>query len=585
MPLDAICLSAVRGELAERITGMKIDKVQQPERDMIILTLRGGPAQCRLLISAGTGDARIHLTEYQFENPAAPPMFCMLLRKHITGARITSIEQPPAERVINLVLIAQDAMGVAAEKQLRLELIGRLSNIILASKDGIIIDCMRRIGGDLSDRRSVLPGLLYHEPPAQIGKIDPLSISRYEWQGIFDPYTEKTVDKWLLSSFSALSPLICREISWRAYGAADIKMREIKDSGAALCDEFFVLMESAKSGNYEPWSLTDEENAPRDFSYTKIMQYESVMSLKRAASFSAMLDEYYTHTAQLERVRQRASATSKTVKTARDRMIRKLAAQRDELKKTEERDNLRECGDIITANLHLMKKGQSELRADDFYSADNSIRIIPLDTLKTPQQNAAKYYKEYTKAKNAERFLEEQIQKGTRELDYLDSVLEEIGLAGGEGDLQEIRNELVQTGYLKAQKQGNKKNMQSSPMRFASSSGLPIFAGRNNMQNEQLTLNTASKTDVWLHAQKTHGAHVIISCNGKTPDEASLYEAATIASYYSSARRSGKAPVDYAYVKHVKKMPGGRPGMVIYTDYKTLIANPDEELVMSLRKS
>jgi len=308
------------------------------------------------------------------------------------------------------------------------------------------------------------------------------------------------------------------------------------------------------------------------------------MDARREGSFSEMLDAFHTRVSQLVRARQRAAATIKTVKTARDRLIRKLAAQHDELLATAQRDYARECGDIIMANLHIMKKGQSALSAADFFSEGGAMREIPLDPLKTPQQNAAKYYKEFSKAKTAEKYLSELMSQGERELEYLESVLEEIGLAEGERDLSEIRRELEQTGYLKAPKKvdgagkrkGSDKPAESSPMFFMSSAGMQILAGKNNAQNDRLTLKTASKSDVWLHAQKTHGAHVIISCGGAAPDEATLNEAAAIAAYYSAARESGKVAVDYTLVKNVKKPPGSRPGMVVYTDQKTIIASPED---------
>jgi predicted ribosome quality control (RQC) complex YloA/Tae2 family protein len=583
MPLDALCLSSVREELSNRIVGMKIDKVQQPERDIVILALRGKGEPCRLLISAGVGDARVHLTEYQFENPASPPMFCMLLRKHLIGARIASVIQPAAERILVLNLQAQDAMGELSEKRLILELIGRISNIILADSERII-DCLRRVGGDLTDKRSVLPGLFYRPPPEQKGKLDPTNATDQEWQDLFDSASEKEAEKWLLSSFGALSPLICRELAWRAYGETDVRIAAIKDGGTALRREFFALVGDAKSGRSEPWIITDGEGAPRDFSFTRIMQYENSLKTAKEKSFSAMLEGFYTRKAQLERVRQRASGMSKTVRTARDRIVRKLTAQQVELERTIDRDSLRECGDIITANLHLMEKGQSELTAPDFYREDGESRRIALDPQKTPQQNAARYYKEYTKAKNAERFLAEQIHLGEKELAYLESVLHEIELAEGERDLLEINRELTQTGYVKDKRKGKEKFTQSAPMRFVSSTGFQILAGRNNTQNDALTLKTASKSDIWLHVQKKHGAHVIISCVGTAPDETTLHEAAVIAAYYSAARSGGKVPVDYAFVKHVKKPPEGRPGMVIYTDYRTIVAVPDEEAVGKLRE-
>jgi len=583
--LDAICLAAVSEELRGRITGLRIEKVQQPERDMIILSLRGGDAPaCRLLISSGSGDARLHLTGYKFENPSSPPMFCMLLRKHLLGARIINITQPSAERVVKLLLHAPDAMGFVSEKSLIVELIGHHSNIILSDSDGIIIDCMRHIGGEISIRRDVLPGLIYRLPPAQPGKLDPFSVNIGEWQDLFSRAAEKTTDEWLLSNFSALSPLICRELSWRAYGQTDFRIDWVSDAGAALSRAFFSLIGEAVSGRFEPCIITDLYNAPREFSYTRIRQYENAANVQPYENFSAMLDDYFTHAAQIVRFRQRAAATSKTVRTAHDRLIRKLAAQKAELEKTASRSSLRECADIIMANLHLMNKGQSTLVAQDFYSEDGATREIALDHMKTPQQNAQRYYRNYAKAKNTEKFLTEQIQLGENELEYLKSVITGIELADGTQCLSEIRSELSRTGYIKPQKNGKTKQVESQPMRFESSAGMQILAGRNNMQNDRLTLKTAAKSDVWLHAQKSHGAHVIVSCYAETPDEQTLYEAASIAAYFSSARLSGKVPVDYTLVKQVKKPPGGRPGMVKYTDYKTIIAAPDEELVKRLRR-
>ena len=622
MPLDAICLAAVKEELSRRITGLKIDKVHQPERDVIILLLRGAAGPCSLLISAGAGDARVHLTRYRFENPPSPPMFCMLLRKHLTGARIVEITQPRSERIVEFSLAAIGAMGELSEKKLTIELIGRASNIILTDSDGIIIDALYRIGGDMSGKRSVLPGLIYRPPPIQEGKLDPFGISHEKWAEIImaggpvavhmantgtcpvnspaaggatgetfngiGALTEKRVDKWLLETFTALSPLICRELSWRAYGEADFCFSEITDGGRALGREFFMLMRQAENARFEPWLISDPGNVPRDFSYTRIMQYECALDVIRASSFSDMLDGFYTRSAQIHRTRQRAAAMNKSIKTARDRIIRKQVMQREELKKTAGRDSLRKQGDIITANLHQMKKGSRVLAARDFYGEEGAVVEIALDPLKTPQQNAAKYYKAYTKAKKAEKFLTEQLIRGDSELEYLESVLEALSIAEGERDLLDIRRELIQTGYIKAGKTGKAKKekaAESFPMEFESSTGFRILVGRNNSQNDLLTHKTAAKTDIWLHGRKVPGAHVVISCGAKQPDEGTLYEAAAIAAYYSAARSGGRVPVDHTLVKHVKRQPGGRPGMVFYTDYKTIIAAPDEQLVTSLRRS
>ena len=584
MPLDAICLTAVKNELSNQINGMKIDKVQQPERDVIVLTLRGtGGKTLRLLMSMGADDARIHLTEHKFENPQSPPMFCMLLRKHITGARIVDMIQPPAERALSLILEASDAMGVRSEKRLVIEMIGRLSNIILLDTGGVIIDCMRRIGGELNDKRSVLPGLLYRDPPPQDGKFNPLNITGSDFNRLFNESKTGSVDKWLISTFTALSPLICREISWRAYGETDISIKAVKDSGIELQQVFLNLMDDVKSCRYEPWLILNEHCIPQDFSYIQIKQYEDIYQNERENTFSGLLDSFFTRSAQIKRIRQRNASLLKSMSTVRDRIERKLAIQRSELDETSKLDHYRQCGDIITANFHLIKKGQHSLVAEDFYSESGGLREIKLDPLKSPQQNSVKYYKAYTKAKNARRILDEQIKSGETELEYVESVLDQIGRAENEHDLNEIRNELTQTGYIKKKKQQEKKRTESLPLRFISTTGFQIYAGRNNIQNDKLTFKTASKNDIWLHAQKIHGAHVLISCGDTYPDEETLHEAGLIAAHYSAARYGSKIPVDYTHIKHVKKTPGGRPGMVIYTNYKTLTASPDEDLVKQLR--
>ncbi|MCL2201699.1 MAG: NFACT family protein, partial [Oscillospiraceae bacterium] len=397
---------------------------------------------------------------------------------------------------------------------------------------------------------------------------------------------EKTAEKWLISTFSALSPLICREIAWRAYGDCDARPESVGDGGEALKREFFNLMEKSKGGVFEPWGIINEDGSPRDFSYTQIMQYESALEMRRAESFSQMLESHYTKTAQLNRLRQRFSATQKTVKSARERILRKLAAQQSDLEKTAQRDIMRECGDLITANLYQMEKGESILVAQDYFAPEGGVREIALDPLKSPQQNAAKYYKDYNKAKTAEKYLTEQIRVGQVEAEYLESVLEAISMAEGERDMEEIRRELASSGYVREKKvKGGKVKSPpaAEPMRFISSTGMQILAGKNNVQNDQLTLKSALKSDVWLHTQKIHGSHVIISCGGAEPDERTLFEAAAIAAYYSAARQSGKVPVDYTQVRNVKKASGGRPGMVIYVGNKTVMAVPDEKLVESLR--
>ena len=591
MPLDALCLAAICDELSSQVTGSKIDKIGQPEKDVLIFTLRGkGIPQSRLLISAGSGDARIHLTAHQFENPTAPPMFCMLMRKHLQNARIENIKQLPGERVVEIILSAADGVGVISEKRLIIELIGSVSNIILTTGEGLIIDCLRRISFDKNGKRAVLPGLIYEYPTPQADKINPLQekdIRQMVLSRISLPNNGLTVEKWLLSNFIGMSPLICREISWRAYGAADFRMTDITDDFNMLCCELSSIVNAVNCKNYKACMLIDKlNNTPRDYSFVEIKQYEDALNLEIFNDFSSMLDAYYTRKAKANNIKQRLVDITKAVKNAHARLIRKLVAQKSDLKNAVDREYLRQCGDIIMANIYNMKKGQKELVAQDFYATEGSKRKIVLDPLKSPGQNAEQYYKRYTKAKNAEKYLNEQIRRGERELEYLESVLNMMEYTESEVDIQDIRNELISAGYLRAPKVGKAgrvKQKVSAPMKFMSSTGKLILAGKNNIQNDQLTLRTAGKSDMWLHAQKIHGSHVVISSTESEVDETTIFEAATIAAYYSSARASGKVPIDYTLVRHVKKPSGGRPGMVIYNNFKTITVTPDEKLVNKLR--
>ncbi|MGE4483505.1 MAG: NFACT family protein [Oscillospiraceae bacterium] len=582
MPLDSVFLTALRSELCKSLIGAKIEKVQEPSRDELIFSLHAQRGNLRLLISASSGGARVHLTEAYYENPQSPPMFCMLMRKHLVGARIREISQPPAERVLDFGLDALDAMGGAVGKHLILELMGRYSNIILTGEDGIIIDCLRRIGGDMSEKRRVLPGLIYRLPPPQ-ERLYPMECGSEEIKAAFDlAGGDMTLEKWILSTFTGLCPLVCRELAHKAYGDTETRVFEARaaDGGRSVLCSLSTFIDEVKKQKFTPCLLSDQDGAPRDFYCFPIEQYGGSFIGTHLPAFSELLEAFYTKRGGLERRRQRAQTLLKNVKSQRDRTARRVAVQTEELKATKGREELRKQGDIITANLHLMKKGMSVLRAADFYSEDGAEREIKLDPLKTPQQNAAKYYKDYTRAKTAERVLTEQIESGKAELDYLTAVIEEITLCDCERDLAEVRQELSDTGYVKKQVSGKKeKRIEPKPMRFKSSTGFEILVGKNNAQNDKLTLRTARKTDVWLHTQKIHGSHVII-CG--EPDGKTMEEAACLAAYYSQARESKNIPVDYTLVKNVKKAPGGKPGMVIYTDYRTIFVTPDEKLAKKL---
>ena len=585
MPLDALCLSGVVAELKPILTGAKIDKVHQPGRDEVVLALRLGRGNGRLLLSASPNHPRLQMTELSRENPDAPPMFCMLLRKHLMGGRILSVEQPHLERIVELRLEVLDELGDRKERRLILEAMGRRANLVLVDDQGRIVDCLRRVDGDMSAQRQLLPGLFYRLPPA-MEKTDPTALDGGAWlRRVEQAPGESRVDHWLLDTFGGWSPLVCREIAFRAGGRVDVTFDELGPQGRVRVGEAAeALLKTVRENSFTP-TVISVEKRPKDFTFFPAEQYEEAGECIVYPSFSALMDRFYEQRENQERIRQKGQDLIRSVTNARDRTARKLANQQRELEATQDRERLRQFGDIITSNLHAMERGMATLRAMDFYDPDGGEVEIKLDPLLTPQQNAAKYYKEYNKAKTAEEMLTIQLEKGRRELDYLNSVLENITLAEGERDLQEIRQELADTGYLRRQIKGRDKGRRLSPkpMEFRSTAGLRISVGKNNMQNDLLTCKQAFKSDIWFHTQKIHGSHVILWTGGAQPDLQSLNEAACLAAWFSQGRESGKVPVDYTPVKYVKKPAGARPGMVVYTTYETAWVTPDESLVKRLR--
>ena len=537
MAFDALCMTAVLTELRSAVAGGRIDKIYQPGGQDIVLALRGPAGNVRLLLSANPSHPRLHLTKLERENPDKPPMFCMLLRKHLTGARVLELEQPYMERVVTLRLEATDELGDRVERRLVLEAMGRWANLILLDAEGRIIDCIRRQEGDLSTgARQVLPGLFYRPPQPRFG----------------------------------VPPLIERELRFRG---------EEGDLAAAVEQMWNTVSQYSST----PVMLL-REGKPVDFSFLPILQYGPGTQVREYPSFGALLDEFYETRERQERIRQRGEDLLRAVKNARDRTARKLENQRRELYATKDRERLRQLGDILTTNLHLLERGRSTVTLQDYYDPEGRPVEVAIDPLLTPQQNAAKYYRDYNKAKNAESALTIQIEKGQDDLFYLDSVLEALTLAEGERDLQEIRQELTQAGYLRRQKKGGKvRQAAGRPMEFQSDTGLRISVGKNNTQNDLLTTRRAGKWDWWFHTQKIHGSHVILWSQGEEPDETSIAQAAALAAWFSQGREAGKVPVDYTQVRYVKKPAGARPGMVVYTTYQTVMAAPDEALAKRLR--
>ena len=574
MPLDAVCLQAVVAELAPQITGSRIEKIQQPARDQVVLLLRGNR---RLLLSAGGGQPRLHLTELPRDNPAQPPMFCMLLRKYLSGGIIESIQQAPLERVVTLTVSAADELGERSQFSLILEAVARRANLILADKDGHIIDCLRRIDFEMNPDRQVLPGLFYHLPTPP-DKASPFTVTEEEFAALAAAAGEGApADQWLVRTVNGLSPLVARELTFRACGSTDAP---VTGHTAALWSAFAAWRDTVNEKRFTP-AMLKRSGVPMDFTYLHVGQYGGAAEEETYTSFSRLLDDFYEKREQAERVKQKGQDLVKTASNGAARLRRKIAAQEQELAESKNRDKWRVYGELITANLYRMERGMSRLTAQNYYDPDCADVDIPLDVRLSPQENAAKYFKKYTKAKTAEKYITAQLEKARVELTYLESVLQELTLAESEQDFNDIRAELTDGGYLRAK--GRKQPQRpSKPREFRSTAGLRILVGRNNRQNDRLTAKDAEKWDIWLHTQRIHGSHVILCTGGAQPDEQSIAEAASLAAYFSQAQDGTKVPVDFTQVKFVKKPAGSPPGFVNYTNYKTILADPSEELVKRL---
>ena len=572
MAFDAYFLTAVLDEVRQKCIGARVDKIHQPSRDTLILHLRGRESREKLLFAANPTAPRLHLTSASPENPAEPPMFCMLLRKHLLGAKLAEITQPPMERAATFTFDCTDEMGFPVQKKLVAELMGRTCNLYLLGPDGRILDCLRRIGLDETARRPALPGLNYQEPEP-VKKENPLTLESYV-NLLKEPGADILSDR-LMDALGGLSPLVCREAALFAAGSTDARISALDvDSVGEKLGLFF----HEHLNHPRPYVYTLTDGTPKQYAFCPIRQYGGC---QEAESFGTLLDSFYTVRDRKDAMRQKSQAVRKTVQNLCARLTRKMALQEKELEATYDRERLRQLGDILTANIHRITKGQTKILCDDFYDENMAPVEINLSPILSPQQNAAKFYKDYARMKNAEKELTHQLTLGETELSYLKSVLDELNRAQTDAELEEIKQELQEQGYLRPE--GNRKRPRQgklSPMRFVSTDGYPIYVGRNNRQNEELTFRLARKDDIWCHASKVHGSHVIISCGGATPPDDTITQAAQLAAYYSETGDGQNVPVDVTAVKQVKKIPGGKPGMVIYHTYKTVIANPYPDIVV-----
>ena len=570
MAFDAFYLSAVLAEI-QQLGDARVDKIHQPSRDTVILQLKGRENRAKLLIAANPAAPRLHLTTANPENPAEPPMFCMLLRKHLGGARLAEVTQLPMERCAIFTFDCIDELGDPTQKRLIAELMGKTCNLYLLDKTGRIIDCLRRIGLDAGAKRTALPGMYYQEPEP-VEKLHPLQT---DFLSLLQDSGADLLSDRLMDNLGGLSPLVCREAALFAAGDTDARLETMDHHAVA---EKLQLFFHENLTHPTPSFYAQADGTPKQFAFCPIRQYGSFQA---AESFSGLLDMYYTVRDRKDAMRQKSSAVRKNVTNLCQRLKRKIAIQEKELVATYDRERLRQLGDILTANIHRIQKGQTTVQCEDFYDEDMRTIDIPLSPLLSPQQNAAKFYKDYARMKTAEKELTKQIALAKEELEYLSSVLEELDRAQTEQELEEIRHELQETGYVKAD--ASKKRVKTAklpPLRFVSTDGYTIYVGRNNRQNEELTFKSARKDDLWLHASKVHGSHVIIACAGVTPPDNTITQAAQLAAYYAETTGGQNIAVDMTPVKQVKKIPNGKPGMVIYHSYKTVIVNPYADIVV-----
>jgi len=557
MPLDSYCVAGLARELDSALAAARVDKIHMPARDRVLLHLRSEQGPVRLLLCAGS-DARVHLTDTRPENPEAPPMLCMLLRKQLGSGRIVSVRQPGRERVLEITLTAAGELGDITEKRLICEMTGRMTNLILVGEDGIILACLKTVGHEQSVR-AVAPGLRYQPPPGQ-DKPELHSLSDGELEALCrgTPPGMDAAD-YLLTRVGGVAPLLVRECAFRAAG----------DTGA-LARELAAL----RGLEPRPYMLI-RDGGYADFAPMAIAQYGDAES-RQWPGFSALLDDYWRSRTHRAAMKNLTSSVQKAAQTAQKRLTRKLHEQRQELLSAQNRQELKNRADLITANLHAIPAGAESALVTDFFDPGLGQIELKLDPRRTPQQAAQALYKKYGRLKNAEAALSAQIAAGEGELEYLGSVLYAISRAETAREAEDLRLELSDAGYLKNRDKGRKKEKAPafSPRRFDLGDGFVALCGRNNVENDRLTHRHAQKNDLWLHARNIPGAHVVVETGGREAPEGVAAAAAGIAAFYSASAEGGRVAVDCCLVRHVKKPQGARPGMVNYFNYKTLAAVP-----------
>lgn len=599
MPFDAGVMAAVVKQLEIQAVGARIDKIYQPDRDEIMLGLRVQNGNKRLLLSACAGNSRAGFCNAERENPATPPMFCMLLRKHLSGGHILSVKQIGFDRALEMKIGATDDMGFATERYLICEIMGTYSNVIFLDENRRILSVIHPVSLSASNKRQVLCGFEYEDPPKQEGKINALDVTEEIFaercKNALDFGNAPAADKFLIANFAGLSPLIAREITYRASGNTSTPLGNVDIQ--KLWFNFSKIYTDVKNGVFSPCLIKNTDGKVMDFSFCEIRQYATLAVIKPYDDISELLDVFYSERDKNEHIKRRGQDVLRLLANAESRIKKKTALQRESLAECENRGTWKKYADLITANMYALKKGMKSAELIDYEDENMPTVSVPLDERLTPSQNAQKYYKKYAKAKSALVMLNEQIEESARELSYIDTVFESLAKAENENDFAQIRTELSMTGYGRKlenmRKSGNKskkdyrQNMKKDykPMRFMTSGGYEVLCGKNNLQNDYVTTVLASKDDYWFHVKNAPGSHVVMRCGKDEPDAKDFTECAKIAVLYSSQKETPNAAVDYTRVRHVKKPSGSKPGFVVYDTNFTAFATADKDLADTLRRS
>ncbi|MEG2246968.1 MAG: NFACT RNA binding domain-containing protein [Peptostreptococcaceae bacterium] len=587
MAFDGLVVHSITDELSTKLVGGKIDKIYQPENDEIVLHIRNNKENFKLVLSASASNPRIYLSKvYKKENPISAPMFCMLLRKYIQGGNIINISQVGFERIIKITVESLDELKTKTTKDIIIEIMGRHSNIIITHEENKIVDSIKRIPPSISRVRQLLPGMTYVLPPSQ-DKFNPLDdISKNDFKNMISHFDD-TISKFIYSKFLGISPTISKEICFRSNLDSSQVASTITDIDFDnLYNQFISVILSIKNNTYTPCLIIDSSiDKLIDFSCIDLTLFNN-LKIVHSESISYIIESFYANKDSKERIHQRASDFKKSISIKLDRLYNKLKKQEVELKESDNADIYKVKGELLTSYIYMIEKGMDFIEVQNFYDPECSTIKINLNKNLTPSENAQKYFKKYTKLKHAKKEITAQVALSLDEISYLENIILSIDNCDNLAELDDIKEELQKLGYMrgKIKAKKEKNNLTTNPNEYLSSDGFTILVGKNNKQNDFLTLKIANNDDIWMHTKNIPGSHVIIKSDGKEVPESTLFEGAMLAAFFSKSKMSSQVPVDYTLKKNVKKPNGSKPGMVIYETNSTMYVTPSQELVVKLKK-